>query len=125
MRIRFIQGHKVQQPDGNGPEYKMGEVYEFNGFVAETYGRKYVRRGYAVEEPAEVSPVVEEIKTDDGHAKKLVGLVPITDDLLEPAGAAETQPAAVAPEAVDPPPSTPPAATPEPPKPKGGKRKRW
>lgn len=52
MHIRFVTDHKVQQHDGKGPEYKAGEVHDFTGFVAETYGRKYIRRGYAVEEPA-------------------------------------------------------------------------
>lgn len=56
MRIRFVQSFKVQQTDGNGPEYLAGQAYDFNGFVAETYARKYIRRGYAVEEPAEAAP---------------------------------------------------------------------
>lgn len=58
MRVRFVESLKVQQPDGNGPEYLKGSVHDFTGFVAETYGRKYVRRGYAVEEPAVVAEAI-------------------------------------------------------------------
>lgn len=64
MKIRFVQEHKVQQGDGRGPHYKVGDVVEFNGMVGESYGRKYVARGYAEEvkagaAPAAPAPVAE------------------------------------------------------------------
>lgn len=53
MKIRFIKRHKVQQGDGNGPLYETDSVHTFKGAIAETYGRKYVARGYAVEVDAD------------------------------------------------------------------------
>lgn len=49
MWITFTQRHKVKQGDGNGPLYEQGQSYEFKGAVAETYARKYIGRGVAVE----------------------------------------------------------------------------
>ncbi len=56
MRIRFIKDHTVRQGDGKGPQYKTGEEHEFNGPIAETYGRKYVRRGLAVDTANDPKP---------------------------------------------------------------------
>lgn len=53
MRIKFTQRHVVQQGDGKGPVYLAGEEYDV---ADETYARKYIRRGWAVEvAPAPVS----------------------------------------------------------------------
>jgi hypothetical protein len=49
MWITFTERHKVKQGDGNGPLYEQGQSYEFKGQVAETYARKYIARGIAVE----------------------------------------------------------------------------
>jgi hypothetical protein len=49
MWITFTQRHKVMQGDGNGPLYEAGKSYEFKGPIPETYARKYIARGYAVE----------------------------------------------------------------------------
>ena len=62
MKIKFVRGHKVQQHDGNGTVYEEGKVYDFDGFVAETYARKYIARGYAVEY---VEPKVTQAKLPD------------------------------------------------------------
>ena len=72
MKIKFVRGHKVQQHDGNGAVYEAGKVYDFDGFVAETYARKYIARGYAVEsvevpkavEPEPVADVVADVVAD-------------------------------------------------------------
>ena len=68
MKIKFVRGHKVQQHDGNGTVYEEGKVYDFDGFVAETYARKYIARGYAVESvdaPKAVEPGVTVAKLPD------------------------------------------------------------
>ncbi len=54
MRIRFIE-----VPIGR--DYKVGQVVEFNGAVEQTYARKFITRGWAVDvaddpEPASVPP---------------------------------------------------------------------
>lgn len=49
MWVTFTERHKVKQGDGNGPLYEQGQSYEFKGPVAETYARKYIARGIAVE----------------------------------------------------------------------------
>jgi hypothetical protein len=48
MKIKFVKGHKPKGHAEDIPDYKMGEVYDFNGPVAEGYARKYIERGYAV-----------------------------------------------------------------------------
>lgn len=48
-RLLFTKRHVVKQGDGNGPVYEAGQVYEFEGFSAETYATKYKRLGYAVD----------------------------------------------------------------------------
>ena len=52
MKIKFIEAPPAR-------EYKVGEVVDLNGFVAEGYARKYILRGWAVEyvEPKPVDPV--------------------------------------------------------------------
>ena len=52
MKIRFIVS-----PPGR-PEYKKGDVREFNGRIEEGYARKYVARGWA-EEVVEAPAVLE------------------------------------------------------------------
>lgn len=49
MKITFLKRHEVKQGDGKGPVYEAGKTYDFDGFVAESYARKYVERGLAVE----------------------------------------------------------------------------
>lgn len=49
IRIKFDVDHKPKQGDGKGPEYRKGQSYDFSGFTAETYAKKYVRLGYAHE----------------------------------------------------------------------------
>jgi len=56
MRITFTQRHEVRQGDGKGPVYELGQSYDFNGPVAETYARKYIARGYAVIAAVEEMP---------------------------------------------------------------------
>jgi len=60
MRIKFIKDHKVQQHDGNGPQYRAGEEHDFVGPVARTYALKYIARGYAEEVPSDGGIVVPE-----------------------------------------------------------------
>lgn len=43
MKIKF-----TESPKGR-PEYKEGDVVDFNGPVAQTYAHKFVRQGVAVE----------------------------------------------------------------------------
>lgn len=70
MKIRFTQNHKVKQGDGKGAEYAAGETYTFNGIVAESYARKYVARGYAVdvtnEKPVKAAKAPDPPKVEDG-----------------------------------------------------------
>lgn len=73
MWITFTQRHKVAQGDGKGPVYELGKSYEFRGGVAETYARKYIARGFAVEGRADAvkarpEPVAIEFATVDGKA---------------------------------------------------------
>ena len=35
MKIKFLKPHKVQQGDGQGPRYSVGEEVSFDGPVAE------------------------------------------------------------------------------------------
>jgi hypothetical protein len=49
IKIKFNTDHKVRQGDGKGPLYQAGKAYEFSGFSAESYARKYIARGYATE----------------------------------------------------------------------------
>lgn len=49
MKIRFVKPWVVKQGDGKGPKYEVGQVVEFKGQVAETYARKYITRGLAVD----------------------------------------------------------------------------
>lgn len=56
MKIRFIKPWTVQQGDGKGPKYKVGDVVDFNGKIAETYARKYIRRGLAVDTANDPKP---------------------------------------------------------------------
>jgi len=49
MKIRFIQPWTVKQGDGKGAKYGTGDIVEFKGGIAETYARKYIARGLAVE----------------------------------------------------------------------------
>lgn len=49
MKITFTKRHVVQQGDGKGPVYEKGETHDFEGFVAESYARKYVERGFAID----------------------------------------------------------------------------
>lgn len=56
-KITFTVDHKVQQHDGNGPEYKAGQTYDLHG----SYAEKYKRLGYAVDYAAP-APVVEKPK---------------------------------------------------------------
>lgn len=42
MRIRFTEA-----PEGR--DYKVGQVVEFKGPVEETYARKFIQRGWAVD----------------------------------------------------------------------------
>ena len=56
-KITFTVDHKVQQHDGNGPEYKAGQTYDLHG----SYAEKYKRLGYAVDYVAP-APVAEKPK---------------------------------------------------------------
>jgi len=56
-KITFTVDHKVQQHDGNGPEYKAGQSYDLHG----SYAEKYKRLGYAVDYVAP-APVAEKPK---------------------------------------------------------------
>jgi hypothetical protein len=53
VKIKFIEAPPAR-------EYKVGDVVEFNGYVAEGYARKYILRGWAVDyvEPVKAAPVV-------------------------------------------------------------------
>lgn len=53
MKIKFIEAPPAR-------EYKVGEIVELKGFVAEGYARKYILRGWAIEyvEPVKIAPVV-------------------------------------------------------------------
>lgn len=57
MRIKFVTRHVVKQGDGKGPVYETGSEHDFDGPVAETYARKYIRRGWA-EEVVQPPPIV-------------------------------------------------------------------
>lgn len=61
-RITFIQTHKVQQHDGNGPEYKKGETYNLHP----SYAEKYKRLGYAVDAAVEeaAATTIDGLRTD-------------------------------------------------------------
>jgi len=52
VKIRFIERPPAR-------DYKVGDIVEFNGHIAEGYARKYILRGWAVEY---VAPVVEVAK---------------------------------------------------------------
>lgn len=112
MHIQFVKDHKVQQHDGKGPEYEAGVAYTFDGFVAETYARKYIARGYAFE-------VVPEQIASGGVIDGDVGDLGVVGDGQFPGAPASS-------EATDPPPppapEQPQAAEPAQ-KPKGGKKK--
>lgn len=72
MKIRFVKNYKVKQGDGNGPEYRTGQVVDFSGPVDQTYGQKYVRLGLAeeVDERAERKAAAEaRAKEEDARAK--------------------------------------------------------
>lgn len=49
MKIKFVKRHHVLRGDGSGPVYNPGDVVDFDGHTAETYARKYIARGWAVE----------------------------------------------------------------------------
>jgi membrane protein involved in colicin uptake len=75
MRIKFIKALEIKQGDGKGPKYAADEIVNFNGPVEETYARKYVRRGYAVEfdEKAERKARAEaeaKLRADEAAAAK-------------------------------------------------------
>lgn len=55
MRVRFIEAPKAR-------DYRVGDVVDFDGPIPETYARKFINRGWAVEVKSdEVSaPVVEQ-----------------------------------------------------------------
>ncbi len=65
MKIKFVKGYVVKGDADGRPVYKEGTVHEFVGFVPESYARKYIDRGLAVEYVAPVEkkpmPVVEKI----------------------------------------------------------------
>ena len=49
MKLKFVEAPK-------GRHYKVGEVVDFTGPVAEGYARKYMDRGWAVEHKDEPKP---------------------------------------------------------------------
>jgi hypothetical protein len=51
MKVKFTEAP-------HGRHYKVGEVHDFHGPVAETYARKYIARGWAVEHKDEPAPKV-------------------------------------------------------------------
>lgn len=71
MKIRFVQSHAVKQGDGKGPKYEKDQVVDFKGAVEETYARKYIRLGLAVEEDGRSTRAAATTKSDDGDAAKL------------------------------------------------------
>ena len=64
MKIKFIERPPAR-------DYKVGDIVEFSGPIAEGYARKYILRGWAVEY---VAPVVEAIKVSP--AEKVVVRAP-------------------------------------------------
>lgn len=68
MKIRFIANPPAR------PEYKKGDVVEFNGPVEESYAKKFLARGWA--EPADkaakeiVDKSVQEAKMADTEDKQ-------------------------------------------------------
>lgn len=76
MRIRF-----TEQPPGR--DYKVGAEVEFRGFVEESYARKFISRGWAVDVADDPKPEpvkaeepkpepVKEVKADH-HGKTVHG----------------------------------------------------
>lgn len=74
MKLRFTQGHRPKGAADNIPEYKVGETYEFKGAVAQTYARKYVNRGYAVEVKDE--PVVAPVEVEAERVERVEPTAP-------------------------------------------------
>lgn len=70
MKIKFTVDHKVKQSDGNGAEYVKGKTYEFSGWVAETYARKYVAKGYATE-VGEAPATVDAAKAEQAERERV------------------------------------------------------
>lgn len=141
MRILFVRDHKVQQHDGKGQEYKAGTVYTFEGFVAETYARKYIGRGLAAEALPEQAPAPQPepaLRTDGPTLAEYIA-AGYSAEGYPPSGYASKEeqsqadrPAAV--ETPEPPPAADPPApvekAPEPqrgvqeaPQPRGGRKK--
>lgn len=49
MKIRFLEDHTPKGSSASIPTYEAGKVYDFKDPVAETYARKYILRGLAVQ----------------------------------------------------------------------------
>lgn len=76
MKVKFIEAPK-------GRHYKVGEVVEFHGAVAETYARKFIHRGWAVVAHVEETPKVITSEPVPGERlSKLTDIVQVTDELL-------------------------------------------
>lgn len=90
MKIKFLKPHKVQQGDGQGPRYSVGEEVSFDGPVAETYARKYIERGLAEEVMAEAPKPVEAAPAQD-RSRRYGRQIP--EQQSEPEKEQETAPA--------------------------------
>ena len=69
MRIKFIKYHVIRgETRRDDFAYEKGAIVEFSGWVAETYARAYIQRGYAVEWDCEAEAAEQRAKAEQARA---------------------------------------------------------